>query len=95
MNSDIILWLNSNEQAIVELIKPLLKQKEEAVNTYDNLFHDEIINQFESLALSIIGIEVCKSLGCSVEDYYETIQDEIVYNYITNKIFEGEQNDQD
>lgn len=95
MNSDIILWLNSNEQAIVELINPLLKQKKEAMNAYDVIFHDEIINQFENLALSIIGIEVCKSLGCSVEDYYETIQDEIVYNYITNKIFEGEQNDQD
>lgn len=90
MNSEIILWLNNNEPAIIDLLNPLIKQREESLLVYDQVFHDEIVNQFESLAFSIIGIEVCRSLGCSVEEYYDTIEDEIVFDYIISIIFKGE-----
>lgn len=90
MNDNIVIWLHDNQALIIDLINPLIKQKNKALKEYEIIFHPEIINQYETLYLSIIGIEACRCLGCSVEDYYETIQEERVFTYLTSIILEGE-----
>lgn len=72
---EIQLWLCENVFTVKELLIPVLIQKTEALKAYEVVFHDEIKSQYENLILSIVGIEVCKTLGCSVEDYYDTIEE--------------------
>jgi hypothetical protein len=90
MNSDIIIWLHDNKFGIIYLITPLINQKKNALQTYDVIFHDEINKQFKSLYLSLIGIEASAALGCSAEDFYETVEDENVIGYLNELIQEGE-----
>jgi hypothetical protein len=93
-HDEIRLWLCDNAFTIKELLVPLLIQKTEALKTYDGVFHHEINKQFESLALSIIGIEITKQTGCSVEEYYDIIE-ECNLNNLFNRIDDWRQNDQD
>lgn len=93
MNYDIVVWLNDNQDFLIETIKPFIHEKKEWINNSDPVFHDEINNQYQDVCLSIIGIKVCKDLGCSVEEYYETVEDENVFKYLITTILEGEQDD--
>lgn len=72
-HSEIRRWLIDNALTIDELLSPLVVQRKEALSTYDGVFHDEILNQFDEHAHDMLSIEVCKNLGCSVLDYYEVI----------------------
>jgi hypothetical protein len=82
--SEIRCWLADNVLTIDGLIAPLMEQRQEALSTYDSVFHQEIMFQFEELSFSIIGIEVCKNLGCSISDYYEAIDGLSMENIIND-----------
>lgn len=72
-HSEIRRWIIDNALTVDQILTPLVEQRNEALSLYDGVFHDEILNQFDELAHSILGIEVCKNLGCGVIDYYEAI----------------------
>lgn len=91
-HDEIRLWLCDNVFTIKELLVPALIQKSEALKAYEGVFHDEINKQFESLSLSLIGIEITKQTGCSVDEYYEVIQD-CNTRELFNQIDEWRQND--
>jgi hypothetical protein len=68
-------WIFDNMGYIEELVYPILKQKQEAMINTDSVFHEDIIKQCRETALSLIAIEACKRLGCSVESFYESAEE--------------------
>ena len=81
----IIDWCLHNTPRIEELLAPLEKQKKEAIANYHADFHDTIREQFEELALSIIGIEACSALGCSAEQFHVVV-DDIYFTELLNTL---------
>ena len=69
-----------NHEHLKELITPLKLQRDLAFNMYDESFHVTIEDQYDNLLMSVVGIDVCKSVGCSVESYYEFIGDSDLHN---------------
>lgn len=73
-------YFRSNYEHLKELIVPLKLQRDLAFNIYGEEFHNIIDNQYDNLLMSVIGIEVCKNVGVSVETYYEFIGDSDLHN---------------
>ena len=72
---EIIDWCIHNTPRIEELIAPLQRQKRIALESYHKDFHDVIREQYEELVLSVVGIEACTALGCSVEQFHVVVTD--------------------
>ena len=83
-HSEIRHWIIDNALTVDQILTPLVQQKNDALSLYDGVFHDEILNQFNELAHSILGVEVCKNLGCSVEDYYNAIDGIEAFNLLNH-----------
>jgi hypothetical protein len=68
-------WIFDNMGYIEEMVYPILQKKNEAMNSTDALFHDDILKQYKDTVLSAIAVEACKRLGCSVESFYESAEE--------------------
>lgn len=71
----IVEWFINNQSFITEITEPYRKQRADAITQSDPLFFDEIEKQYQEKVLSIVGIEICKQLGCSIELYYDVVGD--------------------
>ena len=38
---DMVLWMENNRATLVDLVNPLIEQREKALSSYDNIFHDD------------------------------------------------------
>lgn len=75
-------WILNNKPTIENIVSPANKHRIELLNEYEPIFHDEINEQFDEMVTSLIGIEVCICLGCSVEDFYEAMEDRYIINLL-------------
>jgi len=75
MNPEITDWIIVNMGYIKELVHPIKLQKENAFKQQDVLFHDDISKQYVDIVKEIISIEISKSIACSTEDIYATVED--------------------
>lgn len=85
MNPEITDWIVLNMAYIQELLHPIKAQKEKAFHDQDLIFHDDIKKQYVDIVREIICIEISKSIACSSEDIYDTI-DEGTWEELCKKI---------
>jgi hypothetical protein len=86
LKNEIQEWLIVNTPHIKELTEPYKKNKLLAFQTQEVVFHDEIERQYRQIVTEIIGVEISKSIGCSLESFYDTIDDE-TWEELWRKIF--------
>lgn len=75
MKHDIREWIIVNIDHLKNLIEPLKKRKLSEFSCNDVVFHEDIEKEYRSLARAIICIEISKSLACSTESIYDSIED--------------------
>ena len=75
MNPEITDWIIINMGYIKELVHPIKLKKENAFKQQDVLFHDDINKQYVDIVREIISIEISKSIACSTEEIYATVED--------------------
>lgn len=74
MNNKVLEWIESNEPTIKDICALYLKTKTTLYTLYDIEYHGDIEKQYRQMVLSLICDAVCKDIGCSAEDFYETIE---------------------
>lgn len=74
MRQKIIDWLVNNEPTIRVICEPLMADKNRALQTFAKEYHDDVLDQYKTLVLKGVCDSVCEDLGCSAEDFYETIE---------------------
>jgi hypothetical protein len=74
--AQILEWLEDHRDLVAEMAEPYRKQRAEAISNCAPIFFDEIQSQYREKVLSVVGVEVCKQLGCSVELYYDVVGDD-------------------
>ena len=74
MRQKIIDWMVNNQPVIRDICKPLIDQKLSLYLSYPSEYHDDIQKQCKEAILSNLCNLVCKDLGCSTEQFYETME---------------------
>jgi hypothetical protein len=74
LKQQIIDWIVNNEPTIKDVCDVFLNSKTDLYVLYDIEYHEDIKRQYKDLVLSRICDLVCKDLGCSSEQFYETIE---------------------
>lgn len=74
MNNKVIEWIENNEATIKDICKLYLNDKMALYTLYDTEYHSDIQKQYNERVLSLVCDAVCKDVGCSAEDFYETIE---------------------
>jgi hypothetical protein len=70
----IIDWMANNEPTIYTICQPLLEDKKNLFDTTPSEYHEDIVKQYKDMVLTRVCDAVCRDLGCSAEDFYETIE---------------------
>jgi hypothetical protein len=70
----IVDWIINNESTIRDICKPLLEDKVKLFDTTPSEYHDDIVDQYKAAVLLRVCDEVCGDLGCSTEEFYETVE---------------------
>lgn len=70
----IIDWILNNEATIKDICEKYLDRKAIVYNLYSVEYHEDIHHQYKDRVVSDVCDTVCKDLGCSAEQFYETIE---------------------
>ena len=74
LKQQIIDWIANNEATIKDICKGLQDAKASLCIIYDVEYHEDIRNEYRSRVVSAVRDAVCKDIGCSAEEFYETIE---------------------
>jgi len=70
----IIDWIADNEATIKDICETYINTKKDLYILYSVEYHEDIEKQYRERVLSNICDAVCKDIGCSTEQFYETIE---------------------
>ena len=74
MDQRIVDWMVQNEATIKKFCDVRSAELNDALKRYDREYHNDIKKEFREFVFNSVRDMVCFDLGCSAEDFYNTVE---------------------